>query len=301
MLHCGTPLKSSFVGQCIYCGHREGLTDEHAPPFSLTGNAHVLHEAVCAKCKRDTHGHEERFVSKCLGPLRHGRLMPSRGNTRRKSGLPRGALVTLMRTDKSTSRQYVESKDLPKFTFMLPRYELPPFLMVRPSPEERRWKGARWMQTCIDLGDLEHQAKEFGAIIVPECDEADACRTLAKMAYGVAVGWLGVDGWTPYLRDYIRGKPPPGPIRNYIGSQFAFTLDKANLQPEQENQVVITVSLFPLPNANHRCVFANIHILPNIGQARPPNERVPYFGVLVGKCSEEKYQETQNGQGGREV
>jgi len=278
-------IESHQVGVCIYCGSRDQLTDEHVLPQGL-GGVVVLRKGSCEVCRLKIHPFETRFLRNVLGPLRHGRGMRSKNRGKAKG--PRGAWVTIQRADGTRFKQFVEAKDLPKFSFKLPRYYFPPYFMVPPKATDKPLM-RREIQTAIDRGDAEHQLKTLGGIIDLECDEDSICRTLAKISHGIATAALGVDGWDPFLRDYAVGGELPGAVEDYIGSQFAFHIDGADKAPEDANMIYITLGLFPSPHdKEERIVFLNIHILPNIGQVRGHWERIPYYGVVAGKCSNEK-------------
>lgn len=291
----GIRLQSKTIGKCIYCGGVDQLTVEHALPLGLGGDL-KLKDACCEECRTGIHPFETRFLSNVLGPIRHGRLMKSR--RRGKKDLPRGAMVMVKSVDQTTgnlvdntkTKTFVAADDLPKFSFKLPRYLLPPYLMMAPTEQQKQRRDTRYIQTCIDRGDACHQGKHLGGIIDLECDEDAICRSLAKIAHSISVGWLGIDGWEQHLCPYIVGGDLPGPIENYIGGQFAFVADGLYERSETENVVRVTIHLNPLnDDPGNRAVFVNIHILPNVALARPPMERFPFYGVFVGKCGEEKY------------
>jgi hypothetical protein len=72
------------VGECIYCGARADLSDEHIVPFGLGGNL-ILPDASCGPCARIT-GDFERIVLR--GPLRAVRVARGIQSRRRHRDAP---------------------------------------------------------------------------------------------------------------------------------------------------------------------------------------------------------------------
>lgn len=274
------------IGRCIYCGSTDQPSSEHVLPEALGGDVE-LKSGSCECCRIKIHRFETKFLSALLGPLRHGRGFATK-TRKRKDGLPRGAWVTIVRPEGQREKRYVVANDLPKFSWKLPDYHYPPFAVFDLPLVERR-PDARQIRMSIDHNDAAHQMRALGGIIDPECDEDAVCRSLAKMAHGVAVAALGLEGWEPLLCDYIIGGEPPGPIEEFIGASWAWQLHGEDELPETANPVVVSVTTLPLVDSRDHAVFGNIHILPNLGTTNLlPDERVPSYGVFVGKCSEEK-------------
>jgi len=257
-------MDSQTVGCCIYCGSTEALSREHVLPQALGGDVE-LNKGSCESCRLKIHPFETKFLSGVLGPLRHGRGAIGKRKRPKKDGLPPGAWVTLYFPDGHRERRHLQDKDLPKFSWHLPDYQLPPLGVVT-FPDEVKGQLSREKRMSLDRGDVEHQAKVLGALIEIDCDEDAVCRSLAKMAHGVAVAWLGVDGWEPFLGEYITGGELPGPIEDYIGASWAWQLNGEDKEPETANPVIVTVTALPLGDSDDYAVFGNIHIFPNIGK-----------------------------------
>ena len=49
------------IGQCVYCGSKDGLSDEHIVPFGLNGNL-ILEKVSCPACARITSETELRVL-----------------------------------------------------------------------------------------------------------------------------------------------------------------------------------------------------------------------------------------------
>lgn len=88
------------VGQCIYCGSREELTDEHIIPFGL-GGRWVLGKASCPSCSRTTAGFEQEVLRGMLGGLRAALKI----RTRRRAQRPTKSTLGL---ERAGSVEFVE-------------------------------------------------------------------------------------------------------------------------------------------------------------------------------------------------
>lgn len=69
--------KSPIIGECIYCGETEGLTDEHSIPYALFGAA-TLKKATCKVCAGATQKIEQRVLRDTFGQVREYLKFPSR-------------------------------------------------------------------------------------------------------------------------------------------------------------------------------------------------------------------------------
>jgi HNH endonuclease len=58
-----------IVGSCIYCGEKEGLSDEHVIPYGLGGNL-ILRKASCHTCAKITSNLELRLLRGQWWPYR---------------------------------------------------------------------------------------------------------------------------------------------------------------------------------------------------------------------------------------
>lgn len=65
------------VGECIYCGTRKGLSDEHIVPYSLGGSV-VLDDASCASCAAITSRFEQAVTRGFMHNARIVAGLPSR-------------------------------------------------------------------------------------------------------------------------------------------------------------------------------------------------------------------------------
>lgn len=278
-------LKSRRVDSCIYCRSTTDLSDEHVIPRGLGGDLQ-LKGGSCEVCRLAIHPIETKALSGMLGPLRHGRGMQTRPRKDRK--IP-GDTVDVIFEDDVIKRMFVPADELPKFSWVAPRYLLAPYLLNEPTPEERQSPHARYIQTRYDRGDVERMAKSIGGLIVLKCDEDALCRMLAKIAHGFVTASLGFEDWTPFLVEYILRGVAPGPVENYIGHPFASSpIDERNL-PESYNTVRVE-SIYSPGVGGKIFAIVNIYILPNIGNVMfPYRDRFPAYCVVAGEVKKEKY------------
>ncbi len=72
------------VNQCIYCGSKDDLTNEHIIPYALQGNW-VLPKSSCKKCAAMTSDFERKILRHPLMPVRVATNMPTRHPKKRQS------------------------------------------------------------------------------------------------------------------------------------------------------------------------------------------------------------------------
>lgn len=81
------------IGQCIYCGGGDGLSDEHIIPYGLSGSE-VLPKSSCAACARET-GRFEQLVLR--GPMRAARIHRRLKSRTKHNGGPETHRATLIK------------------------------------------------------------------------------------------------------------------------------------------------------------------------------------------------------------
>lgn len=93
--HCYEP-----VGECIYCGDKSALGDEHIIPFGL-GDTLILPDASCQACADIT----SRIERKVLRGFMHEARVVGSFPTRRKKERSKSVKTTLIHTDDATIEQ----------------------------------------------------------------------------------------------------------------------------------------------------------------------------------------------------
>lgn len=190
--------QSPRIGRCIYCGERDGpLTREHVVPFGLGGSKTLL-DASCPKCQATTQAIEDTCLRTFFGEARIAMAYPSRRKKQRPQTLsarrlPSGEsveipvdewplIVGLPRMPTAGALRMAKADN--------PALDVLPdgFWVHRPTDE-------RLLATMrkFDVHELSS-----GAI-----ETTKFARFLAKVAHSVAVHDFGLDGFDPFLTDYI--------------------------------------------------------------------------------------------------
>lgn len=189
-----------FVGKCIYCGSREPpLTREHVIARGLGGDwstnhfrdALVLQRASCAACQRVTQAIEHE----CLrAMLEYARL---RLGFKRKDRVNETVEAIVEYEDGREELRRVPIDAVPGALAVPSFYEArafaEPVLTEAPGPSDLK------MVVAI-RGDMRlvPGARKIGVRL--RADSIRFAQMLAKIALGVAVAQLGVDGFTPLVR-----------------------------------------------------------------------------------------------------
>lgn len=195
------------VGECIYCGTDEPqLLREHAVPYAINGSWTLL-RASCDACARVTHRFE-RDTLRCLWPeVRNALAMQTRRPRERASTLP---LVVVTGGQRRTIQI---PKDRYPVYLSTPLFPAPGVICGRPL---RRGVFANLDMLRLAGPSFEEASKEYpGAEFVgmhSNFSPEEFARTVAKIAYCIAVCALGVDAFrSSPIRDIILGQD------NHIG------------------------------------------------------------------------------------
>ena len=195
------------VGECIYCGSREDLTDEHIIPFAA-GGRWILPAASCKSCAAITGSFEGEVARTIIGPLRMLYNLP----TRRKKDRPK-QLPLKVKYPSSTDWEiaYVDRRICP-FLVGLPLYPMPDAITGaardgnKSAATSNIWiRGAAFWRNKDE--HLQWLCEALGAIEVMPTATVHTepfCLTLAKVAHSFAVAELGLNGFRPYLSELIR-------------------------------------------------------------------------------------------------
>lgn len=187
--------------RCIFCdgdGDGRPLTDEHAIPVAIGGRL-ILKHATCVNCQ-DSIG---RFEGKCLNgmfaPIRHYYGFKSaRGKLDRQP-------VTIQGRDKKQHTLRAERGSHPT-AWALPEFYSPTLLTGQEDKDELlcRQRITYFTQETMEnaTGLLKyHEATSVGIKLTVQ--DKEFARMLAKIAHCHCIAALGVDGFTPLLRDAI--------------------------------------------------------------------------------------------------
>ncbi len=200
--------------RCIYCQFEsvrpQDLSKEHVIPKAMFGeerfikgwNALTLHKASCESCRLQTQDIERQIIRGtmwavreiCNKPSRHAYdligLFPSyfppsfmNGNGMERNEAFHVTSLTTSSGWPSRCRPVVTGKEGGPYTVTLERPD---------------------------------GTTDSSAYLI---DNSGLCRLLAKIAHGFAVSWYGLDGFTPLLREIIRGEISDiRDVWQYVGS-----------------------------------------------------------------------------------
>jgi hypothetical protein len=228
LLQGGGPLvtqKLGKVGECIYCGSTEDLSDEHLIPLALEG-PFVLERASCAACRNLTGQFE--------GELLRGWLLPARLALNLKTRHPRKRPTTLAVGTATGSRE-VHFTEYPTLLY-LPVLEPP--ALARGSTDHRLL--VRPEQALINLSRVPLPALLAkhgpGFRVESTLDPYTFAQLLAKIAHGFAVARYGVRGFvSDVLEPMLFGDREL--LGRYVGGSVDGRLSDAGLHGVELNEI----------------------------------------------------------------
>lgn len=195
------------VGECIYCGAQEDLTNEHIIPFAA-GGRFELPAASCKVCAAITGAFEGDVMRTMLGPLRMLYNMPSR----RKKGRPK-KLPLKVKYSTSTDWEIAHvDRSICPFLVGLPLYPMPEAITGitldgdRGASTSNIWiRGAGFWRNKED--HLQWICNMLGAKEVMPTATVHTetfCLMLAKIAHSFVVAEVGLRRFRPFLNEIIR-------------------------------------------------------------------------------------------------
>ncbi len=173
------------------------LTKEHIIPLGLGGSV-ILPKASCGKCSKITGAFEDIVLHKNFRDYRAHQRLRSRRPKSRPTALP----VLYKENGRLVAREVpIERRPL---IFTMPIYDPPGHLIGRPFGAVKTLRMAHF----ADSADAKLKLNALGenAFIHNEFAHTPFLRMLAKIAHGIAVAELGLDGFEPYLPPLILGE-----------------------------------------------------------------------------------------------
>jgi hypothetical protein len=204
-------------GTCIYCGSdggSKGLTDEHAVPYSLGGNAELL-EASCADCGKIT-SYLDGYLANAT--YKHFRV---HAGVQTRSGHP-GLLPAKFELADGERVIDLATPDHPFFLHM-PVWKRPGILRgAQPSADFGDAKAHVYWYIPPNIGQtLDLKRGELARLedTTPMPNIVTFARAIAKIAYCNAIIRFGLNGFRSLaLTDLILGKYPN--IPHFVGSKL---------------------------------------------------------------------------------
>jgi hypothetical protein len=172
------------VGQCIYCGRKDSLSDEHVIPFGLGGTL-VLPKASCPSCADITKVFEQRLLRGHWWAYRRKVSMKSRHPTEQPDTFP----VIFEYPSGETVREQISPQEYP--FLLVCDFDEPSFLngtVVPGVPIARVF-----LKLLVPAHEMPH-VKRHGIQGIPKLtvemnfSVEDFVRLLAKIALAYAIG-----------------------------------------------------------------------------------------------------------------
>jgi hypothetical protein len=200
------------VGNCIYCGSVEELSDEHIIPFALNGTM-ILPKSSCRTCATITSKFELTVTREMYGVLRNKRDYKTRDKKERPSHLP----VSFLTSDGAIKSTDLKINDYP--CSYLVAYLPPPGILTGSPLSDKNPEGIR-LNLEGDPNEIERAISSIGIENITLSlnnifPYGDFYRLLAKIAHGFLVASYGQEGYVPFLPDLILGRSPY--LAHYVG------------------------------------------------------------------------------------
>jgi hypothetical protein len=220
-----------LIGQCIYCGTKGDLTDEHTVPYSLNG-AIKLKKASCKKCAEITSSFERSFTRSTLEVARDVMQYNTRRRNRRQQTYP---VEVKIKGEIKTVEMPVDA-----YAALVPALDLgfPTYLVEKYSLSGPQYRVGRKNNIGITVSRSPEKTKAFLEAIGAESiriktsfNAYEFARMLAKIAYCETVALCGLENIKEvYVLDFIlRGEGDPW---RYIGGIGEYPLVVQAENPE---------------------------------------------------------------------
>jgi len=200
-------------GECIYCGSKSDLTDEHIIPFSLGATA-TIEQGSCKSCASITSYLDGYLARNTFYHMRVHAKVP----TRREYPID---LPIKFAIDNDSYETFVPIDDHPFFV-ALPMWG-PPGLLTgeSPSTEFSNATASMWWYVPPNIKETLKLRDDQEAMLFPTVATVNVqtfARAIAKIAYCHAILGFGLNGFRPLaLPDVILGKHPYASY--YVGSK----------------------------------------------------------------------------------
>jgi len=221
------------VGRCIYClSDTKPLTDEHIVPAGLGGNI-ILVDASCGDCQCEINKHIENLCMKRMfRDIRYRRKLGTRRVRKRPKVLRQqeltswdGDISNVQPPAKSPEGSW-EWRDVPyeKHLSLLVLARFKPAGFLRGLSQQASMADAflgNWI-----LSELSETEPQNPVYVETEFSIPAFAKLIAKIAHAYAVFRHGVEGFDPFLADFILGKDFPYP--------FYFIGGEARVEPREK-------------------------------------------------------------------
>jgi hypothetical protein len=218
-------LRKQPINICIYCGGKDGLTDEHVLPFGLVGDAYVLRKSSCKDCARITGGFEQSLLRKAWLPMRLRAGSPTRNPENEPRDIP--VKIVPPSGEKIDARLATEHQN----TFLYLNFDSPSILVGKYTKGEPVARSAS-MKTVgpnpqfVMQNGVRRDLLPLEKIEIPiNISASDVIRFLAKVAHGYAWYRHGGESCIEYFLPAVILGSTAGAL-TYIGNANLQTIDR---------------------------------------------------------------------------
>jgi hypothetical protein len=207
--------REASIGQCVYCGATDDLSDEHVIPYGLSGDL-KLNDASCPRCRDIT--------SKLEGALLRGHWRAQRQylglKSRRSKEVVPDLPVTVRKANGETVAALLPMKSQSigfLFEFRAPTILDGRVTLDEPAASEVYLKTFADAPRDVIMGGVTVRLPPEDKFEIPvQFESADLCRFLAKLAHCYAISKRGLGAFGEFfLPEYILGKTAG--ILTYVG------------------------------------------------------------------------------------
>jgi hypothetical protein len=259
------PIVYAKVGRCIYCwpnDHEGGLTREHVVPIGMGGGI-ILPDSSCEKCRKVTHNFETACMKRALLPYRY-----HTGLVRHLDQLPEQIPLGVTIGPEAIG-QHVAPDDHP-YCLVLPKLEGPPGIPAGLIPAQSHFKIRYQLMVLSEEVQASVEEHGRGHIHTHMINFEPYWKMVAKIAYGFAVGDIGLDGFRPLIHDFITGKKPE------LGAYLIGDCPDALVEPEGHHQLAWKFEV----TQKHAWISVMVGLFRGHGAA-------PTYSVIVGSATKE--------------
>lgn len=255
-----TIIRQNFfrIGQCIYCGDTDSkLTKEHVIPFGLGGNAIVLEDACCEKCRVITSQCERNPIHDNWAEVRAALDFPSRKRKLTEEIFP---LEVELEDGSKTTLQLKGQETLGLVQFL--EYNLPAFFDSSGYKSGVVVSGVKLIGFGIDIEEFKKRHKIKGFNLSTTAKGNDFEKMITKMAYCFTVACWGLECFDeryvlPTILNekddvgYWMGGNLDGKIVPLIGKQLGRSAMKIGIitATSGKRNIVVSLKFFPASEA----------------------------------------------------
>ncbi|HEV2676388.1 MAG TPA: HNH endonuclease [Aliidongia sp.] len=243
------------IGRCIYCGSsgRGTLTKEHIIPIGIGGGL-ILPQASCTPCQQEINRFETICMRKIFLPFRR-----ATGLVRHGSDLPKS--IPLIFDLDLRGPTFVSLDEHPNVV-VIPALRNLPGILAGGAPSNRvdfDYKIFAGVEIMEETQKRLEEQKRVGIGI----DGFAWVRLLAKIAHGIAVAELGLEGFNPELPDLILGRNLN--LASYLVGKGP------SLTPEPDRPPLHQVSRLEAAVNDRKMVAVQIRLFAELGAEVPTN------------------------------